>query len=671
MTKKFQLQAPYKAAGDQPQAIKQLVERITNKGKPTSKKKTNSNRQTLLGVTGSGKTYTMASVIAQTQKPALIISHNKTLAAQLAEEFRDFFPDNAVEYFVSYYDYYQPEAYIARTGTYIAKDASINNEIDRLRHAAMEAVLTRQDVIVVASVSCIYGLGSPSNYFDLRLQLTKGSKTSRRDIIQGFTKLHYTRNDIDFSRGTYRARGDTIDIHPAGEDQVLRIELFGSTIDRLLYIDALTGETVKEVREATIFPATFFITDLQKTQQALKSIKQEMKQQENHFTKRKKAVEAERIVERTKYDLEMIKQLGYVSGIENYSRHLDGRTPGDPPFALLDYFTHSFGSDGFLTFIDESHMTIPQIGAMYGGDKARKDNLIEFGFRLPSARDNRPLKFNEFEDRIGNTIFVSATPGPYETNTSEQTVEQIIRPTGLLDPTIKIKPIKHQIDDVINEIQTRTKKKQRTLVTTLTKRMAEELTTYLVEIGIKCAYIHSDVDTLERLDILQDLRGGKYDVLVGINLLREGLDLPEVSLVAIMDADKEGFLRSNKALIQNMGRAARHIEGHVIMYADNITGSMRQAINETTRRRTIQAKYNRDHNITPKSIKKAIKVSGTLSRKVPDTLDINPDEITPDDKKRIIKDLKNKMELAAKNLDFEKAANYRDIIQSIRKSKNI
>jgi excinuclease ABC subunit B len=668
VTKKFKLHAPYKAAGDQPQAIRKLVKGVENSNKPTTKGKVNVEKQTLLGVTGSGKTYTMASVIAKTQKPALIISHNKTLAAQLAEEFRDFFPDNAVEYFVSYYDYYQPEAYIARTGTYIAKDASINNEIDRLRHAAMEAVLTRQDVIVVASVSCIYGLGSPTNYFDLRLQLTKGQKISRRDVIQDLTKLHYARNDIDFSRGTYRARGDIIDVHPAGEDQVLRIEMFGPTVDRLLYLNDLTGEVIQEVDQAAVFPATFFITDSDKTKLAMKSIKEEMKEQEKHFTKREKAVEAERIVERTKYDLEMIEQIGYVSGIENYSRHLDGRESGEPPFALLDYFTHSFGKEGFLTFIDESHMTIPQIGAMYGGDRARKDNLVEFGFRLPSARDNRPLKFNEFEDRIGDTIFVSATPGDYEANTSDQTVEQIIRPTGLLDPTIEIKPTKHQVDDVINEIQERSKNKQRVLVTTLTKRMAEELTTYLVEIGIKSAYIHSEVDTLDRLDILQDLRSGKYDVLVGINLLREGLDLPEVSLVAIMDADKEGFLRSNRALIQNMGRAARHVEGHVIMYADNITGSMQQAMDETTRRRDIQDKHNKKHNITPTSIVKAIKDS-SFTKKSNDVLDINPDEIKPDEKDHIIKDLRNKMDLAAKNLDFEKAVQYRDVIKSIRASK--
>jgi len=653
---KLQLQAPYQPSGDQPKAIEQLV----------AGKKINRFRQTLLGTTGSGKTMTMASVINQIQKPALIISHNKTLAAQLAEEFRDFFPNNAVEYFVSYYDYYQPEAYIARTDTYIAKDLSINSEIDRLRHAAMEAVLTRSDVIVVASVSCIYGLGSPDNYFDLRFELNKQDKISRRDILQKLTQLQYTRNDTDLIRSTYRVRGDTIDIHPAGEDHIIRIESFGRTIDRLLYLNDLTGELIKEIDQATIFPATFFTTSPEQLTAAISAIEQEMAEQVAHFTKRKKLLEAQRIAERTKYDIEMIQQIGYVSGIENYSRHLDGRRSGEPPSTLLDFFVHSYGANGFLTFIDESHMTIPQVGAMHGGDQARKDSLIEFGFRLPSARDNRPLKFNEFEDRLGPTIFVSATPSEYETNTSQQIVEQIVRPTGLLDPTIEIRPLKNQVDDIINEIQARIKKKQRVLVTTLTKRMAEDLSTYLVEMGIKCAHIHSDIDTLERLEILRNLRLGKYDVLVGINLLREGLDLPEVSLVAIMDADKEGYLRSNKALIQTMGRAARHIAGHVIMYADTITGSMQQAIDETKRRRTIQAKHNKEHNITPRSIQKAIKESTITKQPTDETPDINPEAIPTDEKERIIKNLTNKMELAAKNLEFESAAQYRDLITNLK-----
>jgi excinuclease ABC subunit B len=703
---KFKLQAPYKPAGDQPQAIKKLVAGL----------KKGYQRQTLLGVTGSGKTYTMGSVIAQLQKPALIISHNKTLAAQLAEEFREFFPDNAVEYFVSYYDYYQPEAYLARTDTYIAKDASINKEIDRLRHAAMEAILTRRDVIVVASVSCIYGLGSPANYFDLRLQLNKQGPFSRHDILHQLTDLQYTRNDIDLPHGTFRVRGDTIDIHPSGEERLLRIESFGSTIERLLYLNELTGEVISSADSATVFPATFFITNAKQLTKALSAIKAEMAEQVTHFEKSHKLIEAQRIAERTNYDLEMIQQVGFVSGIENYSRHIDGRQANQPPATLLDYFIHTHGPDGFLTFADESHMTIPQVGAMYGGDKARKDSLIDFGFRLPSARDNRPLKFNEFEERLGSTIFVSATPSQYELNTSQQVVEQLVRPTGLVDPTILIRPLTHQVDDIINEIRNRTKltrsnlsdpssakpqsslstpavqsekkhptyspsqlnspaiipptseekPKSRVIVTTLTKRMAEELSTYLIEMGIKCAYLHSEIDTMQRLVILRDLRLGKYDVLVGINLLREGLDLPEVSLVAIMDADKEGFLRSTTALVQTMGRAARHINGQVIMYADRITGSMQQAIDETNRRRTIQQTFNQRHHITPRSIQKAIKASTITSRPLTVIDDLDPDEIPPDERLRIIKELTGKMDLAARNLEFEQAATLRDTISKLR-----
>ncbi|PIT98291.1 MAG: excinuclease ABC subunit B, partial [Candidatus Andersenbacteria bacterium CG10_big_fil_rev_8_21_14_0_10_54_11] len=531
--KKFKFKAPFKPAGDQPHAIAEL-----NRGLAAGQGK-----QTLLGVTGAGKTAVMGWIIENAQKPTLIISHNKTLAAQLAEEFKAFFPDNAVEYFVSYYDYYQPEAYIARTDTYIAKDSAINEEIDRLRHAAMESILTRRDVIVVASVSCIYGLGTPREYFENRLALAAGQTISRREILQQLTHLQYTRNDIDLVRGAYRVRGDIIDIHPAGEDMILRIETFGDRIERLAELDPLTGEIAQEHQEAAVFPATFFMTSPEQKTAALASIRTELAEQIRHFRKSNLPLEAERIEQRTTYDLEMIEHVGYCSGIENYSRHFDGRVPGRPPATLIDYFRHTAGNN-FLTIIDESHMTIPQLGAMHGGDSARKDSLVRYGFRLPSARDNRPLKFNEFEDKVSQTIFVSATPGPYENRTGTRTVQLIVRPTGLVDPPVDIEPTAQQVDDVITRINERITRGQRTLVTTLTKRMAEELATYLIELNIKAAYLHADIDTLERLEILRDLRTGAYDVLVGINLLREGLDLPEVSLVAIMDADKEGYLRS-------------------------------------------------------------------------------------------------------------------------------
>lgn len=658
MSKKFQLDAPYKPAGDQPRAITEVTEGL----------KAGKDKQTLLGVTGSGKTYVMANIIAQTQKPALIISHNKTLTAQLAEEFREFFPENAVSYFVSYYDYYQPEAYIPRTDTYIAKDSSINDEIDRLRHATMENVLLRNDVVVVASVSCIYGLGAPVDYLEMRLEMKVGEKMDRQEILKKLAQLQYERNDTDLTRGKYRVRGDIIDIHPAGEDQVLRIEAFGPQIERLSYIDGLTGETLREVDAAAIFPATFFISDKEKTAAALDQIRAELKERLQYFKKRKKLVEAQRLEERTMYDLEMIEQLGYVSGVENYSRYMDGRKEGEPPSTLIDYFIHSYGKDGFLTFIDESHITVPQIGGMHAGDRARKEQLVRYGFRLPSALDNRPLKFSEFEKRVDETIFVSATPADYEHNKSKQTVELIVRPTGLLDPEIDIRPTKNQVDDVMDEIQEEIKKGHRVLVTTLTKRMAEELATYLVETGTKAAYLHGEVDTLERVDILRDLRAGRYDVLVGINLLREGLDLPEVALVAIMDADKEGYLRSASSLIQIMGRGARHAEGRVIMYADNTTGSMQKAIDETDRRRKIQQEYNQAHNITPKSIVKAIKQSSLREQELDDNL---PDikDIPAEEKHRVIKELEKKMDLAARNLEFEKAAELRDFVSKLRKKK--
>lgn len=654
MSSPFQLESPYKPAGDQPQAIEGLYSGIQKDLK----------RQTLLGVTGSGKTYTMAATIAKTGMPSLIISHNKTLAAQLAEEFKEFFPNNAVEYFVSYYDYYQPEAYIARSDTYIAKDAAINDEIDRLRHSAMEAILTRDDVVVVASVSCIYGLGSPQEYMDSRVVLEKGMKLSRRELLKQLGRLQYTRNDTDFSRGTYRVRGDVVDIFPAGEDHAIRAEFFGDEIDTAYRFDPLTNHKVEKYGPLLIFPATFFVTTQDRQKNALDAIRQELADQVTKFEKQGKMVEAQRIKQRTTYDLEMIEHIGYVSGIENYSRHIDGRTPGEPPSTLLDYFGFRYGKQGFLTFVDESHMTIPQIGAMYGGDAARKKSLVDYGFRLPSAKDNRPLQFDEFEDRIGKTIFVSATPAKYEANTSQATVEQIVRPTGLLDPTIEIKPTGNQIDDVIERIQERTKQKQRVLVTTLTKRMAEELSTYLVEMGMKAAYIHSDVDTFARLEILRDLRQGTYDVLVGINLLREGLDLPEVSLVAIMDADKEGYLRSRTALLQIMGRAARHAEGHVLMYADRITGSMQEAMEETSRRREIQEAYNKEHGITPTTIVKKIRYGITHRAEEFEDEDILED-IPPEEIERAKDAIKKKMQLAAQNLEFEKAARLRDMITKL------
>jgi len=654
----LEVKSQFNPAGDQPAAIAKLSEGLKKGYK----------HQTLLGVTGSGKTATMAWTIENSQKPALIISHNKTLAAQLAEEFADFFPNNAVEYFVSYYDYYQPEAYIARTDTYIQKDASINEEIDRLRHATMESILTRPDVIVVASVSCIYGIGAPEDFLGSRLEVTPGQKISRQELLKHLTSLQYKRNDTDLARGSFRVRGDTVDIHPAGEDNILRLDFFGPVIESLARLDALTGEVLEKPTIGLVFPATFFMTTESKKKAAMTTIRAELSERIKQLKKIGKDLEAQRLAQRTTYDLEMIEQIGYVSGIENYSRHVDDRQPGQPPTTLIDYFKYRYGPEGFLTFIDESHMTIPQISAMYGGDAARKKSLIEHGFRLPSAADNRPLKFHEFEDRVNQTIFVSATPAQYELNKSQHIVQQIVRPTGLLDPTIEIVPTTNQIDDVIDRIQDRIKLEQRVLVTTLTKRMAEELSTYLVELGIKSAYIHSDVDNLERLEILRDLRQGRYDVLVGINLLREGLDLPEVSLVAIMDADKEGYLRSQTSLIQTMGRAARHAQGHVVMYADRETGSMQRAIEETNRRREVQDAYNKKHGLTPQGIIKAIRSSKfgpsqkTIKESLPDISRLSKIELD-----RVLKDLSNKMNLAAQNLEFEKAIDLRDVITALRK----
>jgi excinuclease ABC subunit B len=653
----FHLKAPFAPAGDQPQAIKKLVAGLDKKLP----------YQTLLGVTGSGKTYTMASVIAETQKPALVMSHNKTLAAQLAGEFKEFFPDNAVEYFVSYYDYYQPEAYVPRTDTYIAKDASINDQIDRLRHAAMEAVLTRKDVVVVASVSCIYGIGSPTLYLESRLEVTPGQNIKRDELLRHLTRLQYTRNDIDVMRGTYRARGDIVDIYPASGESLIRVEFLGPKVDALVELDALTGEVLSQPAKVLIFPATFFMTESGQMKGALASIRAELAERVTWFKEQGKELEAQRIAQRATYDLEMMEQLGYVSGIENYSRHMDGRLPGQPPFTLVDYFVHSFGRDGFITFIDESHMSVPQIRGMHAGDAARKDVLITHGFRLPSAKDNRPLRFDEFSDRIGPTIFASATPEEYEYRVSGQVVEQIIRPTGLLDPEIDIRPTQHQVDDVMDEILQRVRRGERVLVTTLTKRLAEELSSYLIENGTKAAYLHSDIDTIERWEILSNLRRGTYDVLVGINLLREGLDLPEVSLVAILDADKEGYLRSASALIQIMGRAARHLNGQVIMYADKVTGSMQRAIDETNRRRALQEAFNKKYKMTPRSITKEIYTHHlTRHEQVEEKNLEHIVTLTVQDQRRALKELSSRMELAARNLEFERAAELRDMIQKIR-----
>ncbi|MBU6447511.1 excinuclease ABC subunit UvrB [Patescibacteria group bacterium] len=654
----FNLKSKYKPSGDQPKAIKILVDSL----------KKGNQRQTLLGVTGSGKTFTMANVISQIQKPTLIISHNKTLAAQLASEFQEFFPDNAVHYFVSYYDYYQPEAYVPRTDTYIEKETEINEEIDRLRNAATQSLLTRRDVLIVASVSCIYGLGSPADYMELSLKLERKMKIKRDSLLRRLTDLQFSRNDIDLHRGTFRVRGDIVEIVPAASEAVIRLSFFGDEIERISEHDILTGEDLKDMKEITIFPAKHFVTTQDKMAAAMENIRAELRDQLKKFKSEGKVLEAQRLEQRTNFDLETMQTQGYVNGIENYSRHLDFRQPGEPPSTLLHYFP-----DDFLMFIDESHMTVPQIGAMYEGDRSRKSTLVDYGFRLPSALDNRPLKFEEFEKKINQVVFVSATPRKYEIESSKVIAEQLIRPTGLLDPTIEIKPIKNQVDDLIDQIQERVKKHQRVLVTTLTKRMAEELSEYIKELGISVHYLHSEIDTFERLEILRDLRLGVYDVVVGINLLREGLDLPEVSLIAILDADKEGYLRSDTALIQIMGRAARHVEGRVIMYADKITGSMALAIQETKRRRKIQEKYNKEHGITPQTIIKSIKENRLSGAKV-EQEQIDKTDYRKMDKQELryyIDELGEQMDLAARNMEFEKAALIRDKISEIRKVQKI
>jgi len=653
----FEITSEFQLTGDQPQAVDKLVEGLCQ-GFP---------HQTLLGVTGSGKTFTMANVIARMGRPTLVMSHNKTLAAQLYAEFKEFFPNNAVEYFVSYYDYYQPEAYVPSKDMYIEKDADINEEIDKLRHAATKALFERRDVIIVASVSCIYGLGEPEEYRSFVLTLEKGKDYPRRDVLRRLVDMQYERNDMEFTRGNFRVRGDTLEIQPAYEELGLRFEFFGDTLERITSLDPLTGELLQDMDCVDIFPAKHFVTSHDKLQRAIESIKAELVERLAILKEQGKLLEAARLEARTNYDLEMLEQAGYCPGVENYSRHLAGRAPGSAPWTLLDYFPKDF-----LTIIDESHMSIPQIRGMYHGDFSRKQTLVDFGFRLPSALDNRPLNFDEFNQRMNQIVYISATPAEYELQKSSQVVEQLVRPTGLLEPTMEVRPTRGQIDDLLDEIKKRTDTGQRCLVTTLTKKLAEKLADYLAEMGIKTHYLHSEMDTFERVEILRDLRLGVYDVVVGINLLREGLDLPEVSLVAILDADKEGYLRSEQALIQTMGRAARHIEGHVIMYADTVTGSMQRAMEEVRRRRFIQEEYNREHGITPQGIKKAIK---DITERVRMAAGVSEERaeyaavgnISRQDKARLVDELEKQMKKAAKNLDFERAALLRDRIIELRR----
>lgn len=653
----FVLKSKFGPTGDQPKAIEQL----------TAGLKGGDREQTLLGVTGSGKTFTMANIVADLQRPTLVLSHNKTLAAQLYGEFKEFFPDNAVQYFVSYYDYYQPEAYIPRSDTYIEKDSSINEEIDRLRHAATMSLLTRRDVLIVASVSCIYGLGDVEDYTAMTLELKVGQRQVRDKFLRRLTDIQYQRNDIDFTRGRFRVRGDTVEVFPIGEELAYRLEFFGDELEKIKQVEPLTGEVLGEQDSLQVFPARHYVTPQDKLKRAVGSIKTELAERLIQLRRDDKLLEAQRLEQRTNYDVEMIEQTGFVSGIENYSRYLSNREEGEQPATLLDYFP-----DDFLMFVDESHMTLPQVRGMYNGDRARKETLVDYGFRLPSAFDNRPLRFAEFDCHINQVVYVSATPADYELSRSKQVVEQVIRPTGLLDPQISVRPIEHQIDDLVAEIRATTAKGQRVLVTTLTKRMAEDLSEYLKEIGIKVQYLHSEIQTFERSDILHDLRLGVYDVVVGINLLREGLDLPEVSLVAILDADKEGFLRNEKALIQTIGRAARHVEGQVIMYADRVTDSMRQAMEITEKRRIIQQKYNDDHGITPEGITKALRERMSQGETAEETSEnqrrIDFKAIPKEERTHLMKQLSDQMELAAQNLQFEKAAALRDQIEEIKES---
>lgn len=648
----FKVISEYVPRGDQPRAIKELAEGVRKGFK----------FQTLLGATGTGKTFTIAHLIQEVQKPTLVIAHNKTLAGQLCSELKEFLPNNAVEYFVSYYDYYQPEAYIPQTDTYIEKDSSINDEIDKLRHSATAALFERRDVVIVASVSCIYSLGSPEDYENQVISLRPGMERERDDVVRKLIDIQYSRNEYDFQRGTFRMRGDVLEIYPASfTERAIRVEFFGDTIDRITEVDTLTGEIIGQRNHVSIFPASHYATPKDKIEAAIKSIQEELKQRLAELREKDKVLEAARLEQRTNYDIEMLREMGYCKGIENYSRHLTGRKPGEAPFTLLDYFPKDY-----LIIIDESHVTLPQLHAMWAGDRSRKEALVEHGFRLPSAFDNRPLIFEEFEQRINQIVFLSATPGPYELGKSSRVVEQIIRPTGLVDPEVEIRPVKGQIDDLIAEIKKRAQKDQRVLVTTLTKKMAEDLTDYLKESGIRVRYLHSEIHTLERLQILRDLRLGKFDCLVGINLLREGLDLPEVSLVAILDADKEGFLRSETSLVQTIGRAARNAEGRVIMYADTITESMARAINETNRRRKIQMDYNKKHGIVPQTVKKAVRDVIEATKVAEDGAEYLPDkDVTRMSKKELknfIEKLEKDMKEAAKNLEFEKAARLRDLI---------
>ncbi len=648
---KFNLVSEYQPTGDQPQAIEELVRSI----------KAGNREQTLLGVTGSGKTFTMANVIAQLNRPTLVLAHNKTLAAQLCEEFRSFFPDNAVEYFVSYYDYYQPEAYVPTTDTYIEKDSSINDEIDKLRHSATLALSERRDVIIVASVSCIYSLGNPIDYRNMVISLRPGMEKSRDDLLKKLVELQYERNDIDFSRNKFRVRGDVVEIFPAySSESVIRVEFFGDEIDRICELNPVTGEMKANLRHAAIYPASHYIVPREKIEIAIKEIESELEERIEFFKARGKLLEAQRIEQRTKYDIEMLREIGFCSGIENYSRVLSGRKPGSVPYTLLDYFP-----EDYLLFVDESHVMLPQVRGMYGGDRGRKENLVEYGFRLPSAYDNRPLNFDEFYDRIDQAVFVSATPGDFELEKSAVVAEQVIRPTGLLDPEISVRPVEGQMDDLISEINIRIEKKQRTLVTTLTKRMAEDLTDYLTSMGVRVRYMHHDIDTVERMEIIRDLRLGEFDVLVGINLLREGLDIPEVSLVAILDADKEGFLRSERSLIQTIGRAARNSEGKVIMYADCVTDSMEKAITETERRRKKQMKYNEEHGIVPRTIIKKVSDIIEISTKTEEKLR-NKTKMSRAEREKLIAQLTKEMKAAAKLLEFEHAAYLRDRIKELQ-----
>ena len=653
----FELHSEYKPTGDQPQAIEKLVKGF----------KEGNQFETLLGVTGSGKTFTMANVIAQLNKPTLVLAHNKTLAAQLYGEMKEFFPENAVEYFVSYYDYYQPEAYVPSTDTYIAKDASTNDEIDKLRLSATAALCERRDVIVVSSVSCIYGLGAPEEFFDMMISLRPGMEKDRDDVIKELIDIQYNRNEMDFHRGTFRVRGVVLEIFPANySDHAIRVEFFGDEIDRITEVDVLTGEIRSELKHAAIFPASHYVVPQSQIQRAADAILEEMKEQVACFKGEDKLIEAQRIAERTNFDVEMMKETGFCSGIENYSRHLTGLAPGQPPYTLMDYF-----KDDFLLIIDESHKTVSQVGGMYAGDQSRKQTLVDYGFRLPSAKDNRPLSFDEFENKLDQVMFVSATPGQYEADHEMLRAEQIIRPTGLLDPKVEVRPVEGQIDDLIGEVNKEVEKGNKILITTLTKRMAEDLTDYMKDVGIRVRYLHSDIDTLERAEIIRDMRLDVFDVLVGINLLREGLDIPEITLVAILDADKEGFLRSEVSLIQTIGRAARNSEGHVIMYADVMTDSMRKAIQETERRRSIQEAYNKEHGITPTTIKKAVRDLITVSRAVAETEDKlkkDPESMTRKELTKLIGQVEKQMRAAAADLNFEQAAELRDKMIELKKN---